>query len=44
VGTFYLVDTFRNIVVDDHLPTLAGARPRKAELAKTNQYSGTIQT
>jgi hypothetical protein len=44
VGTFYLVDTFRNIVVDHHFPTLAGARQRKAELAKTSQYSGTIQT
>jgi hypothetical protein len=44
VGAFYLVDTYKNIVVDDHLPTLTAARQRKAELAKTSQYSGTIAT
>ncbi len=41
---YYIIDEFRNILVDSHLSTLEEAREAKKRLAAKPEYSGTLPT
>lgn len=42
VGSYYIVDTFNNTVVDTHLATAVEARRRRIEMKKLPAYQGTV--
>ena len=42
LGSYYILDTLRNIVVDDHLATVDAARQRRIEMKRLPAYQGTV--